>query len=667
MINLARLVALAFLLLATACGRGSGSGGGGGSSPPPGPPLPTGDPAITAPAPQLPVSFLNTPITPVSFTGTGTGTLSWSVTGGTLPPGVGLTPGGVYSGTPSVAGSFTFTATLTGAAGTESQDFTQLVLGSIQELEPNNTAGGALLLPEDVAGTGDLGANDIDFWSFAAEIDDVVSVQVFATRRDFNSWQTNGTIPRVTLFGTDGTSFLTGIDYFAGNSTLWYGGAFDLDITQFRIPATGTYFVRIDHDTPNIPGGEYALRVKFLNLGVLQVEAEDNDSPASPNGISPGTLTGFREDGDDDWYSFAISAPTIVTFEVVAYRNGITGIGGVPDDDYFDPLIELYDTDGSTVLATNDDVFFYDSAIQFVLTDPGTYFLRLTESVTFPSNGDAAYFLTYTDTPLGSDVEAENNDTAANATGIAYGDVISGTADANDTDFFAFNGAAGDIVRVHFFDFGAHQAASDFIDIAFMTDDTTALQSAVSFTSDTAMSVARTILPATGTFFVRVTGTGVLTDYAFRIERFRDAAFESEVNDTPASSDAFTLIGRVAGVLESAGDEDVFSFTAVLGEIVNFSIYAARGAFADFSGIGFLSHDDYGSLLFPVLEVTDSSGNILDATPFSGANFTGESMSNALATSAVTFRATATGTFYIRVADADGFGGPEFLYLLEKD
>ena len=68
-----------------------------------------------------------------------------------------------------------------------------------------------------------------------------------------------------------------------------------------------------------------------------------------------------------------------------------------------------------------------------------------------------------------------------------------------------------------------------------------------------------------------------------------------------------------------------------------------------------------------MLELIDASGNILDATPFLGANFSGESMTKPLATSGVTFFAPSAGTFYIRVADSDGLGGPEFLYQLEKD
>jgi hypothetical protein len=660
-----RAVLVSLVVCLSACSKGGSSDG---SPPPPAPapvppPPPTGT-VITGPSSPLPPALHNVALNPITFTGTGTGTLQWNVTAGSLPPGTVLSPGGVYFGTPTEPGLFTFTVTLTDDNGTDSDVYTQVVLGSVSEIEPNEVSGDATPLPSGVPGTGALGADDIDFWSFSATAGQVIQIESFATRRDFDSWQTNGAIPRISLFGPDGTSFLVGIDFFAGTTTFWYGGAFDLDIPRFRIPTTGTYFIRLDHYNPGVPGGEYALKMSVLALGVLQVESEGNNDTSTADAITPGILRAMRVDGDDDYYSFTITAPTIVTFEIHAYRNGLFGIGGVPDDDYFDPQIQLFDTDEATVLSSNDDVFFYDSALQFVLVNSGTYFLQVTESINFQSDGDAEYYLTYTSTPVGSDVESETNDDVASATPMAYGDVMSGEIVQPDTDFYSFSGTAGDMVRVFFFDFGAHQGANDFIDVAFMLDDTTFIQRAIDYTGVGSMACARAILPSSGTFYIRITSEGS-TPYTFQLVQFMDSGFESEGNNTPATADAFGGLERVSGVIGDGADIDHFSFTAVEGEIVNFSIHAAMGGWAFTTGYGYVHHDDYGSFLLPDLEVVNSGGTVLDSTPFAGANFTGESMTNGLASTAITFRAPSGGTFFVRVISSDGSGGPEYLYLLE--
>ena len=52
--------------------------------------------------------------------GCGAGTPSWSNSGGSLPPGMALSSGGVVSGTPTVSGTYNFTASVTGLASTPS-------------------------------------------------------------------------------------------------------------------------------------------------------------------------------------------------------------------------------------------------------------------------------------------------------------------------------------------------------------------------------------------------------------------------------------------------------------------------------------------------------------------------------------------------------------------
>ncbi len=65
-----------------------------------------------------------------NLTTSGTPTPTWTVTGGSLPPGLTLSSGGLLAGTPTTAGAFTFTATATNPLGSASQSVSVRVLQS---------------------------------------------------------------------------------------------------------------------------------------------------------------------------------------------------------------------------------------------------------------------------------------------------------------------------------------------------------------------------------------------------------------------------------------------------------------------------------------------------------------------------------------------------------
>jgi large repetitive protein len=76
----------------------------------------------------------------------GTGTLTWSVSSGTLPPGLTLNSStGVLSGTPTTAGSFTFTVTVTDTAGGSASRSVTLGIAAVPSLSnpapPSGQAG----------------------------------------------------------------------------------------------------------------------------------------------------------------------------------------------------------------------------------------------------------------------------------------------------------------------------------------------------------------------------------------------------------------------------------------------------------------------------------------------------------------------------------------------
>jgi arylsulfatase A-like enzyme len=104
----------------------------------------------------------------VATGGSGSG-YSWNVTSGALPPGITLGTNGAFSGTPTTAGTYSFTATVTdSAAHTVSQAFTL-----ISSTPPN-----VLLIVTDDQGWGDIG-----YHTYAGRIRvDTPAMDSFATK-----------------------------------------------------------------------------------------------------------------------------------------------------------------------------------------------------------------------------------------------------------------------------------------------------------------------------------------------------------------------------------------------------------------------------------------------------------------------------------------------------
>jgi hypothetical protein len=601
---------------------------------------------------------------PITFIATGSDPITWNLTGGTMAAGLSLSTGGVLSGTPTQSGSFFFEITATNADGSDSASFTHDVGTTVTETEPNDTSAEADPIDIGTRAAGVLTADDVDYWSFGAAAGQVVRVELFAIRREHASWNANANRPRLELVGPNGTDFLVGHDFDSAGTAGWDWGDHDPDIPFFRIPATGTYFVRISPTLAATQGGIYAVVVSNVTPANLQAETESNNDAATADAITPGTVYATRVDDDDDFYSFSISAPTLVYFEVTAYRNGIFGVAGVPDDDYFDPSIELIGSDQATVLATSYQAFFSDPALHYHLVTPGTYYLRVTESID-GSDGDADYFLRFDATPVGSLAESEANDDTASADAIVYGDVVSGSIDGGDVDFFSFTGEAGDIIRVSWFEQGASEVNADFMSISLMLDDATAVQRAVSFTSVNSLAVLRAILPSSGTFYLRVTPEGGSMTYTFQLTRFRDATYETEANDTTATADPFPGSGRVAGAINSSSDADVFSFSVLVGDVVTFSVHAGPGS----SSNGFPSHSRYTSMiaaLLPNLQVVSFGGTVQGSIPYSASVFSGESIANGVATTELTFVALTSGTYYLRITSSNGSGDDDHRYVVER-
>ncbi len=548
----------------------------------------------------------------------------------------------------------------------------------VHEVESNENSGEAGVLERGVGGAGEVAVpGDVDYWSATLTEDMIVSVELFATRLDQSGWDAGDTAPRLTLYDTDGLTRLLEHDY-GGSATAsgsWSWGKHDLGFPLFRVPATGTYFLAVSQDDPTRAGGSYAVRWLQRAPDGLSIEGEAesvqglNDDWSNAEPIEPGFLYGFHFDDDSDYYSFDVGAEgAVVEFVVTSYRNGVWRTGG----DSFDPRLDLYDTDGVTRLTGNDDAIFYDSALQYAITSPGTYFVGISHGNNAVSS---PYFLSFDRSSLGdSQDEAEPNDTlgVASQLGVSatsgYDFVGAGRIDPEGgtvgdlVDFWSFSGTAGDMVRLQWFDQSNAQQLGGEIEVRLLaTDGFTAL----SFGPGNDLQSRTTILQETGTFFIEVAAAqGGSADYVFNLNLFRDARYESEPNNDSVEANGFDGDSRRAGVIDLAGDRDVFSFEVEADRLTTFAVYASSSATGS---DGAFQYSGHGSALAPLLTVRDGTGAVLATSSPTLANGTyTESNTDPLPTASVSFVSPDAETYFLEIEDANGGFGPTHYYVIEK-
>lgn len=546
---------------------------------------------------------------------------------------------------------FTYTARDTdGTLSTATVRMTVINILTTIESEPNSTLATADVTSLGLAATGDIDDVDVDFWSFPATAGETIQIELFATRLVQQFWDEDCLMPYLTLLDPSGNAVLEHLE-------TWSWGAHDLDVPAYLVRETGTHTVRLQaRDAIGSVGASlgpapYTLLVKRAPFGVAQEEAEPRGvtglnemflEDAEP--IEPGTIHGYHAIGDVDLYSFTITEPTLIYLEVTSYRNG--AVDGA--NDYFNPALQLYDTDGS-FLFYSEDAFFWDPAISFLLDLPGTYTFEV--SGFFVDRG-ADYLVTFETTPLGEDLETEPNDSSVSANLMGYGEVVSGVFDG-DPDIFAFAGDAGDMVRVWFFNEENHLLLDPALDLRLLDSDGVSILPADGPGTELGrLNVARTILTESSTFFIEISGPAEAAPsiYSIRLERFAAADVEVEPNEVLLDANRFGGLGRVHGVIEGTLDEDTYSFEAEAGEFVSIAIYAdLYPGLLPYSN-GFFELSGHGSTLAPGLEIRDAAGTLaLTVYETDGLCVSGESITNGLATLEAAIIAPTTGTYFVTV------------------
>ena len=320
---------------------------------------------------------------------------------------------------------------------------------------------------------------------------------------------------------------------------------------SYSITTAGTYYIRVT--SVGSGTGTYNLIVTFDVHG---------DTSASATSVTSGTaITGVvGQTSDNDYFSIAVpSGGTLI-----ALTTGTTDTRGF-----------LYDTDGTTELAKNQDSSPTDDnfRISYQLASAGTYYIRVTGSNT------GAYVLTATFIADHSDARDMT------ATPVTSGLTITGGIDpAADEDYFRITVTrAGILTATTTGETNTVGAIYDSGGMELATDDNSGTGNNFDFSHN---------ITAAGTYYVRVTSAGSDTgEYSLTVT-FDDHG-NAQAHATPVMSGT-----AIAGNIEAALDEDYFSIAVTGAGILTASTTGTtdtRGFLYDSDGMRLATDDDSGT------------------------------------------------------------------------
>jgi uncharacterized repeat protein (TIGR01451 family) len=180
--------------------------------------------------------------------------------------------------------------------------------------------------------------------------------------------------------------------------------------------------------------------------------------------------------------------------------------------------------------------------------------------------------------------EVEPNGTSATATPITGTNVVirANVFPAADVDFYSFSATAGDRVYAAvqtLFDASAVTNGDSLLDVIDV-NGTTVIEADLNdgtFNANSS-SIAGTVMPSTGTFFLRVrhnVATGTIRPYDLHFNKLTGTPVpEVESNNTPATANPVPASGWVSGTISavSPGESDFYSINLNAGDSVYLSL-----------------------------------------------------------------------------------------------
>lgn len=214
----------------------------------------------------------------------------------------------------------------------------------------------------------------------------------------------------------------------------------------------------------------------------------------------------------------------------------------------------------------------------------------------------------------------EPNDTAAQATAIAYGQLREGVMAQDDLDLFKFSAKAGEEAYVN----AQRVVGNADLKVSVLDAEGKVLATNSRFREDSTDAALLFKIPADGTYLIRVEGENTGNAFnTYRLSLTRNAGSETEPNGSATvSNDTFSALNfsganalpvgtTLAATLSANTDVDVYSFTGTAGaKVVALLNAAANGepdtlaAIYDAGGKLIASNDDGPTSTDSVLEAT---------------------------------------------------------------
>jgi hypothetical protein len=237
----------------------------------------------------------------------------------------------------------------------------------LDDLEPNDDLANATPISYGETLKGSLDPfGELDFFAFSGTAGDTIQTDVSALS-----------------IGSELDALITLLDA-AGDTIVDHDdriiGIMQDPLLQTVLPLTGNYFLVMDSwnrtgENNPVGGVEFFYR---LHLDTFSPKFEPNNSPneATPIDTTAAIAAALDLSRDMDFYSFVAESDVLVTAQLNIGNSTI------------DPVLTLFDTDGSTILATDRG-----RSVGFTVTVAGTYFIAVADVDDF-GGSDVYYQLT---------------------------------------------------------------------------------------------------------------------------------------------------------------------------------------------------------------------------------------------------------------------------------
>jgi len=300
---------------------------------------------------------------------------------------------------------------------------------------------------------------------------------------------------------------------------------------RFTLSSTGTYVVRIN-------------AYNKLATGTYKIGMEKLLPVALPNGsLSPGNLltASIAEAGQQDIYTMDAMSGDIINFMLVQ----TSGFAGTAVN------LELFDPSGNLMNPARGNNA--NSEFRFTLSTTGTYIVRI-NSYDYISSG------TYS---VG--IEKLKPASVIDGTLTSGSITVATIAAAGQQDIYTFSGVNGEIVDFALVQTGGF--AGTAVNLELFDPSGNLMNPA---RGNNANSEFRFVLPATGTYVVRVNAYNYIAigDYRIGFEKFFPAA---SVNGDLSGG------GLATASITEAAQQDVYTFSATAGSTVSITLTQTAG------------------------------------------------------------------------------------------